>query len=51
MRAPFCECAMQGAIPPHPTLFVFTNIKQTYTVTAEKATSLILEGTGVYLPV
>ena len=51
LRAVFCECAIQGAIPPHLTLFAFTNIKQAYTVTADRATSPILEGTGVYLPV
>ena len=48
LRALFCECAMRGAQPPHPTLLVFTNIKQTYTVTVENGTSPTLEGPGAY---
>ena len=51
MRALLYACAMQGALPPNPTLLAFTNIKQTHTVTVDRATSPILEGMGVYLPV
>ena len=48
LRALFCECAMQGAIPPHPTLLAFTNIKQTHAITVDKSTSPIWEGPGAY---
>jgi hypothetical protein len=48
LRALFCEYAMQGALPPHPTLLAFTKIKQAHTITVEKVTSPILEGPGVY---
>ena len=42
---------MQGALPPDPTILVFTNIKQAYTVTVDKATSPILEGPAGYSPI
>ena len=41
---------MQGALPPHSTLLAFTNIKQTYMVTVDKANSPVLEGPGAYSP-
>ena len=48
LRALFCEYATQGALPTHPTLLVFANIKQTYTATVDKGTSPIFEGPGAY---
>ena len=39
---------MQGAIPPHPTLLAFTNIKRTYKVMVDKATTPILGPGGVH---
>jgi hypothetical protein len=40
LEVTFCEYIMQDAQPPHPTPLVFTNTKQAYTVTIDKATSL-----------
>jgi len=42
---------MQGALPPNPTILVFPNINQAYTVTVDKATSLVLEGPAGYSPI
>ena len=44
LRALFCECAIQGTLPPQPTLLALTNIKYAHTVTVDKATAPILEG-------
>ena len=41
LRALFSEYAMQGALPPHPTLLAFTNLNQAYAVTVDQATSPI----------
>ena len=37
---------MQGALPPHPTLLVLTNTKQTYTVTVDKLSRLYWRARG-----
>ena len=42
----FCEYVIRGSTPPHPDLLAFTNIKQAYKITVDKATSPILEGPG-----
>ena len=51
LRALFCECAIQGTLPPQPTLLALTNIKYAHTVTVDKATAPILEGPGAYSPI
>ena len=47
----FGEYAIRAALPPHPTLLEFTNIKQAYTATVDQATPPILEGPAAYSPV
>ena len=41
-RAQFCECAMRGALQPHPSLVMVTHVEKTYTVTVDKATAAVL---------
>ena len=46
LRSHFCECAIRGHPPPHPTLLMFANITCTYIVTVNIATLPILEASG-----
>ena len=43
----FCEYAMRGAPPPHPLQLVSSNMKCTYTITANMSSLRILEATGM----
>ena len=43
----FCEYAMRGSPRPHPSLLVSSNMKWTYTVTADMPIVGISEGPGV----